>query len=166
MIRFKKQSQLSYKLRIENQATTMPLSAKQFCNLLLAMPRIINGSINMAPFYTTIIIWAPCRCGKIFCIFLFSVLHPYALRHFYRSLVLSVVQIAIFKEPSLQGELGKSLKLCPYKGIMFKVSTRNAQSKTCFISLRLCMTFHSAIKCSNLNMESRKEVSMLKEPIC
>ena len=43
---------------LENQATAMPLSVKQFCNLLLAMPRIINGSINMAPFYTTIIIWA------------------------------------------------------------------------------------------------------------
>ena len=49
-------NKFSTRISLENQATAMPLSKTQFCNLLLAMPRIINGSINMAPFYTTIII--------------------------------------------------------------------------------------------------------------
>ena len=108
--------------------TTVPLSAKQFCNLLLAMPRIINGSINMAPFYTTIIIWAPCRCGKYFAssFFLYCTLMHWGIfiGHWYFLLC----KLQFSNEPSLQGELGKSLKLCPYKGIMFKVSTRTEQN--------------------------------------
>ena len=119
---------ISYKLRLRKSGNSNALSAKQFCNLLLAMPRIINGSINMAPFYTTIIIWAPCRCGKYFAssFFLYCTLMHWGIfiGHWYFLLC----KLQFSNEPSLQGELGKSLKLCPYKGIMFKVSTRTQQN--------------------------------------
>ena len=118
----------SYKLRLRKSGNSNAFICKTILQSFACNAKDYKRVNKYGPFLHNYYYLSSCRCGKYFAssFFLYCTLMHWGIfiGHWYFLLC----KLQFSNEPSLQGELGKSLKLCPYKGIMFKVSTRTEQN--------------------------------------